>query len=852
MKKFLSFILATAIILSLIPAAFAAGEEAAAEPQNLTLVYDISGFVDVLNPATATGGTSVLTAENTDGYWRFVSCENGTFYDARSSASGAYNGFQFSSSANGTKSISFDVYVPVAGVYKMTGKHATYANGGVVEVYVNGSETAAGSYDCYAESGSDTNNSGELEIPNISLNAGWNNIKFIAVTSNKGGTVRTFTLTLGDGSGYALMGVREKKLTVGETYTVETFNSSEESYTIKSPTKDKVNNKITEGLSYVSSNAAAAEVSDAGVITAKAYGTATVTVSDATGHSYDIAVTVDNPEVTRIKYDVTGVFVDNKITLADIEEGALTEDITNGFFRFNSWTDNSSVNIYSTRGTRENNGAEIKEGKSFSLDVYVPVAGTYIMEGTYAKWAKGGEVEVYVNDAATAAGSYDCAGSAENPYNRNGKLNIPNISLNAGWNKITFSTEKSAKQGAVRNFELVLGTSSGNALMPYLNGSTTLEIGKNETATLKGFLSADASPATVEYSVEGDCVSVSADGIITASKAGTATVTMTETANAAPVANPYEVEIKVVKQDEALTNAFDDAAEGSVPEDYIAPTVDAIDAEGLLADPVPVAGGAYKLEAAAEAGERGAFLYWKKAMGLNEKIVSFENVFNYVPESTGRNILVAVYEGDVTSTSPKCYNANGQYLKGAQPIAANLPSMAGYGKAVAWAQYKNTNVFVAQYELEEPAKNITVTVDSEEGTYAYGETVTCTATEENFKCWKKDGKIVSVKSTYTFKAWEDCTVEAVYEDDVYYTGSTMKIIIDSFTAGDEIGVMAEFIGFVNNVVEKGIMVDGNRIAMTTVGNQFSVIADEAGEYVGYAIIRVGDELKLITEGSFTK
>ncbi|MBQ6698571.1 MAG: hypothetical protein IJN09_05965, partial [Oscillospiraceae bacterium] len=321
------------------------------------------------------------------------------------------------------------------------------------------------------------------------------------------------------------------------------------------------------------------------------------------------------------------------------------------------------------------------------------------------------------------------------------------------------------------------------------------------------------------------------------------------------VASPAEPE-----QDEELSDAFDDAVIGAVPNDYIAPSVDAIDATGIVGEPVPVSGGAYAITAPETAGERGNFLYWKKAMTTNEKIVSFEREFNYVPESKGRNILVAVYEGDVTSTDAKCYNANGQYLPTATPVEADLPSMAGYGKAKAWAQYGNTNVYVAQYEAVTPIADINVTVIGENTSgggrnLAYGASVTCTATGENFKCWKKTyadstAKIVSRDAEYNFKAWEDCTVEAVYGANVNYTGSTLKIIIDSFTAGDETGVMAEFLGLGNNVVEKGIMFEDNRIAMTTVGNQFSIIADAEGTYKGYVIVEETDGLKLITDGEY--
>ena len=353
------------------------------------------------------------------------------------------------------------------------------------------------------------------------------------------------------------------------------------------------------------------------------------------------------------------------------------------------------------------------------------------------------------------------------------------------------------------------------------------------------------------------------NNVYKATKSGEVTFTPTVTVNgkthdaAAVTVNVASAE---PEEDEELKNAFDDAVIGSAPNDYIAPSVTTIEAEGIVGNPVPLSDGSYKITASETSEGKGKFLYWKKAMTVNEKIVSFEREFNYVPEGAGRNILVAVYEGDVSLSSPKCYNANGQYLPDAEPIEADLPSMAGYGKAYAWAEYGDTNVYVAQYSAEAPIADIDVTVKGDNtsggGTnLAYGAEVTCTATGENFKCWTKtygDGtaKIVSTEAVYKFNAWEDCTVEAIYEENIIYNGRTMKIILDSFIAGDETGVMAEFLGF-DNVVEKGIMFNDNRIAMTTVGNQFSVIADEEGTYTGYAIIEEDDGIKLVTEGSVT-
>ncbi len=472
--------------------------------------------------------------------------------------------------------------------------------------------------------------------------------------------------------------------------------------------------------------------------------------------------------------------------------------------------------------------------------------------------------------------------------NTNGELNTTNISRNTekeytiGRKELDageyyfvlnpYHTYDSTAAPAVYLCSLTLTEDgTGTALVPmYFPGEVEdiqLEVGESKevTGTMTHWSDGkeyDGETVTYTGESENDAVAVYENNEIVAKGTGNTTITVKSS-------DGYfvrDVNVKVVKQDEALTNAFDDAEKVAAPSDYVAPSVDAIEADGIVGKPELQADGSYKITASETNAEGEAFLYWKKAMTTNEKIVSLVREFNYVPESEGRNILVAVYEGDITSTSPKCYNANGQYLPDATPAEADLPSMAGYGKAYKWEQYGDTNVYVAQYEAETPIADIDVTVKGENtsggGTnLAYGAPVTCKATGANFKCWMKTygddntAKIVSIDAEYTFNAWEDCEVTALYEENVYYTGSKLKIIIDSFTAGDETGVMAEFLGLGNNVVEKGIMfVDSeenkNRIAMTTAGNQFSVIADADGTYTGYVIVEETDGLKLITDGEY--
>ncbi len=299
---------------------------------------------------------------------------------------------------------------------------------------------------------------------------------------------------------------------------------------------------------------------------------------------------------------------------------------------------------------------------------------------------------------------------------------------------------------------------------------------------------------------------------------------------------------------ESLTAFTPDNTE-NITSSYTVPTVSGLTTNGAV-NPEANGDGTYKITADEEK-DGAKFLYWAKGLTTQKKIISFSNVIeNYVPEEDGRNLLIAVYEGE-ESQADEFYNANGQLIPGA--TLETTISMPGYGTSNGWNRYGETSIYVANYDLAAPKKNIAITVKNGDGTgiYAYGDTVTCTATNEGFKFWKKNNEIVSCDETYTFKAWESCTVEAFYGD-YAYNGEKKKIIIDRFNAGNEIGIMAEFIGFGSNVVEKGIMWNNNKIAMTKPGTQFSVVADKNGEYKGYAIVgNEQDGYTLITDGSVT-
>ena len=271
-------------------------------------------------------------------------------------------------------------------------------------------------------------------------------------------------------------------------------------------------------------------------------------------------------------------------------------------------------------------------------------------------------------------------------------------------------------------------------------------------------------------------------------------------------------------------------------------------------------GGVYTVTAPDKSAEGYNFLYWAKGTSDKKRIVGYGDTLTYNPQE-GRTSLIAVYEkADSVTNKAEFYNANGELIESnATGVFPAFPSMAGLRQATGWKCWNDgkiydgseavapegTVIYVADYgELSE------VFVNGDK--YTYGDPVTLTATEANFKGWVKNGELVSTNKTYTFLAYETCTVTEM-TGDKELSAKLVKIALDDFVSGDITAVMAEFIGL-DNAVEKGIMFDNgetvSKIAMTGDGNQFTVTADEEGTYTGYAVIRKGSSFTIIEDGEY--
>lgn len=581
-----------------------------------------------------------------------------------------------------------------------------------------------------------------------------------------------------------------------------------------------------------------------------------------------------------------------------LDPTVFTYDTTNGFWEYAEDSNvnpliqsrlDSGVRINTTYHSFQVVGGATTGAYWVAFKIYVPKTGTYALDTTvnYANTKSNIFVNAFIFKPETVASAGDTikekilAGMTDN--NKKNSENFPATSTANTDKTLVFTEPMPLEKGEyyfvfnptgtngvasyMRLFSLTLTEDgTGEALVPMISSlDATTEAGVT-TVEAKAMLMSDAvtsaEDAVITYAVADDDATLASvnesTGVVTGLADGTATIIATATKDGLSSSKSIEVAVTAPaaepEEDEALTEAF--KPEGSDVTAY-APSVDAVTTvTGTSA--TAQTDGSYKMVAPETDGNGNEFLYWAKGLSLNKRIVSLEREFTYTPAGGDRNYLIPVYAPE-SATGNEYYNANGQLIDCAAKAPA-LPSMAGYGKASEWVQYEDTNIYVAEYDNKTQPDTVEVTVNGTKNTVPYGTDVICTAADKDadnkpFKCWTKTGingkeEIVSCDKSYTFKAWETCTVTAIYEEHTY-TGAKMKIIIDSFTAGEETGVMAEFIGFGSNVVEKGIMFGTQKIAMTKHGAQFTVTADKNGTYKGYAIVKNTDNsYTLITDGSY--
>ncbi len=429
------------------------------------------------------------------------------------------------------------------------------------------------------------------------------------------------------------------------------------------------------------------------------------------------------------------------------------------------------------------------DGGFIAFEVNVPVSGTYTMKAI-ARYHTPRIVHVYhvTEDTTDYTNSKYEIGTYNNKehYKDNPIVNTlcdvfdsnnsaVKINLTKGKHIFAFKGDYSEGYGSsyyasLGDFYLISGDGSGAALMPYLDGETTLEAG--DTATLKGYNSSDASETAVSYSVSGDAVTVSDDGTITAAKAGNATVTMTATDASITTAKTYAVDITVTDAEVSGNASFvaTSAVEGAV----------AVQANGyddsILVNKLSI--GTNVTVTANTDIEGYIFRGWKRGSSDNGVWLTTDASVSF-PLMTN-TYLTAVYdvaaekEGNV---NVEFYNYNGQYLGVAKNVAdktfGNITkpqaTMTGHEFAF-WAIEKDKEIdvstvfekltrVVAQYTVADKY-NVIVPANVESskpsGSYAYDTEITFEATDAG--TWTLNDEIVAYGDSYTYYVWSDAEI----------------------------------------------------------------------------------------------
>ncbi|MBR5543393.1 MAG: hypothetical protein IKU65_04785 [Oscillospiraceae bacterium] len=255
-----------------------------------------------------------------------------------------------------------------------------------------------------------------------------------------------------------------------------------------------------------------------------------------------------------------------------------------------------------------------------------------------------------------------------------------------------------------------------------------------------------------------------------------------------------------------------------------------------------------------EAPEIGGyrFRYWAKGFGAKRVAVSEEDTYTFTA-ARGANYVYAVYTktGTPEKTIVEFYNANRQlvsrkeYAVGAEIVAPALPDTT-FGEAKAWVDAEGEAfvagtvaetaimVYVAEYD-ETSDKTVTITANGTEGItgageVAYGTDVTLEApNRENktgfkvFAYWEDaEAGIISFDRKYKFAAVADRTLTAVYADYAPIKRDITKIV--AVKNGDII--TAEFVGC-GDALERGFSFSsGAKAVMTTGAKTFTMILDD--------------------------
>lgn len=807
--------------------------------------------------------------------------------------------------------VAFKIRIPTAGKYSAVLTHARDSTGGISQAYlmdINSNisleienETPIGTIDYYAPSltaGIETSLS-DIEVES----AGEYLLVFRAVELGPVGTfnfLSEFTLNGGEScvpiyavatSDKSIINVtsqtHEQKIDIGETCNV------------------LVSGYLSDGSStdysgidigYESSDISIATVDEFGVVTGEGTGIASITVTITVGNtslstSFDIEVGNKGFTDCAINYNFT---LSDDVKLKGYAD-------TMGAWKYEAANPTTLGLLYKSYGILTSTKAA---GQWVAYRLRVPVAGTYTPVLKYSQYVSGGTAKVFILDGETdnlslsiidaiSLGTVNFYGEA---LTQNQEANLNDVSFDKAGEYIIvlYAYEKGPASFIMypSAFKLIGGENVVDMGAYSILSNNNLQVG--ETATVSTYVSTHLSDGITEStytlsnnvysSTNESVVQVDLNGSITAVGAGTANVVLTSSYSGTAYETYTEVfPITVAHLASPITTSFlakiTDASGQAISGE--------VNCEGLpgfaTGTPNSVTVGTQLTVIAPEIDNK-VFLYWKnensKRVVSNEKSYTLDvgtetniaAVYNEPPEAG--QYLVEFIDGN-KKVLKSTYVTGGTQISAIKPAD---PYSIGYqfkGWSVGDSVSITSDTIVrAQYNLNSSiTADISVvngTLDNglTNGVYNYNEVITVQANSAPdgyvFAYWKRDGKAINYNNSYTFRAWGDTQVEAVYSKDPPI--KVPQVLMDTDVKGAALDraifMMERMVPEGYTLIESGILLSDTSTALTldnyqlkataqlnTPIGQFTVRFDSVGSTVKYArayvIYKVNNEYKVV-------
>ena len=206
----------------------------------------------------------------------------------------------------------------------------------------------------------------------------------------------------------------------------------------------------TEGVSYASSDATIAEVSNAGLITGKAAGTAEITVSKDGMRSAKVSVRVKAPAAVATVYDlVAGTTVRMEFECGEFycDAGNWNIDIGGSYTSGPNETGDTPIEEQASASNGQSLGY-FNQTSKVTLKFNSPKAGTIALKlcaASAADYALDGQVEIKVNETPVSLTDKVVTGGGDNNYYNWVEVDLGNAAVNSGLNQLTL--EVLASQG---------------------------------------------------------------------------------------------------------------------------------------------------------------------------------------------------------------------------------------------------------------------------------------------------------------------------------------------------------------------------------------------------------------------